>query len=251
MEHTFAICAYKESEYLQECIESLLEQTEKSHIFIATHTDNAFLRQMAERYDLPVFVNEGESGITQDWNFALSKVTTPYATIAHQDDVYEPTYTQEVMKRMRAARHPLLCFTDYFEIRNGALFDKAGLRNTMLVSSAVTLAAAAGLAFSYAGAGSATYIVSALLVGAGYGAIPVIASGFVRERFGGKNYARNLGLVNLSAALASFFGMAVVALSSPDGTSTNMPVWIAISIVAALALACAIAFKFVYRKPSE
>ena len=133
----------------------------------------------------------------------------------------------------------------------GALFDKAGLRNTMLVSSAVTLAAAAGLAFSYAGAGSATYIVSALLVGAGYGAIPVIASGFVRERFGGKNYARNLGLVNLSAALASFFGMAVVALSSPDGTSTNMPVWIAISIVAALALACAIAFKFVYRKPSE
>ena len=120
MEHTFAICAYKESEYLQECIESLLEQTEKSHIFIATHTDNAFLRQMAERYDLPVFVNEGESGITQDWNFALSKVTTPYATIAHQDDVYEPTYTQEVMKRMRAARHPLLCFTDYFEIRNGA-----------------------------------------------------------------------------------------------------------------------------------
>ncbi|MCR4798519.1 MAG: glycosyltransferase [Lachnospiraceae bacterium] len=119
MEHTFAICAYKESEYLQECIESLLAQSVRSNIFIATHTDNRFIRQMAERYDLKVYINEGETGITQDWNFALSKVETPYATIAHQDDVYEPTYTEEVLDRMHAARHPLLCFTDYFEIREG------------------------------------------------------------------------------------------------------------------------------------
>lgn len=133
----------------------------------------------------------------------------------------------------------------------GTLFDKLGLRKTMIASSAVTLVAAAGLAFSYASSASAVYIVSALLVGLGYGAIPVIASGFVRERFGGKNYARNLGLVNLSAALASFLGIGIVALSSPDGASTNLPVWVAFTVIAALALACCIAFYIVYRKPAQ
>ena len=133
----------------------------------------------------------------------------------------------------------------------GNLFDKIGLRNTILVSTVVTLIASAGLAASYAGAGGAIYIVSALLVGLGYGAIPVIASGFMRQRFGGKNYARNLGLVNLSAAVSSFFAIGVVALSSPDGTSTNLPVWIAFTVIAALALICAIAFKILYRKPSQ
>lgn len=133
----------------------------------------------------------------------------------------------------------------------GNLFDKLGLRKTILVATGVTLIASAGLALAYSGAGGAIYIVSALLVGMGYGAIPVIASGFVRQRFGGKNYARNLGLVNLSAAISSFFGMAAVALSSPDGTSTNLSVWIAFTVIAALALVCAIAFKILYRKPSQ
>ena len=133
----------------------------------------------------------------------------------------------------------------------GNLFDKLGLRRTILVATVVTLAASAGLVMAYSGAGGAVYIVSALFVGMGYGAIPVIASGFVRQRFGGKNYARNLGLTNLSAAISSFFGMAVVAFVSPDGTSTNAAVWIAFTVIAALALVCAIAFKILYRKPSQ
>ena len=41
--HTFAICAYKESPYLEECITSLMEQTVKSEIFIATSTPNKLL----------------------------------------------------------------------------------------------------------------------------------------------------------------------------------------------------------------
>ena len=34
--HTFAICAYKESQYLEECIKSLQNQTVKSNIIMAT-----------------------------------------------------------------------------------------------------------------------------------------------------------------------------------------------------------------------
>ena len=131
----------------------------------------------------------------------------------------------------------------------GNLFDRLGLGKTIFASSIVTLVATVGLAFSYSASIGPVYIVSALLVGLGYGAIPVIASGFMRERFGGKNYARNLGMVNLSAAVASFFGIGMVALVSPDGTSTNMIVWIAFTVVAILTMACCIAFNIVYRKP--
>lgn len=46
--HTFAICAYKESPFLEECIQSLLGQTIPSTIIIVTSTDNAYIQNMAE-----------------------------------------------------------------------------------------------------------------------------------------------------------------------------------------------------------
>ena len=117
--HTFVICAYKESVYLEECIESLLAQTVKSKIIMVTSTPSLFLDAMSRKYDIELFVNEGESGITQDWNFGLSHVSTKLATIAHQDDVYEPTYVEEFVKAIRHTKRPIIAFSDYGEIRNG------------------------------------------------------------------------------------------------------------------------------------
>ncbi|MBQ9609284.1 MAG: glycosyltransferase [Lachnospiraceae bacterium] len=125
MLHTFAICAYKESEFLEECIKSLLAQTVRSRIFIATSTPNDYIDKLAKKYNLKVYVNSGQGGITQDWNFALSKVRTRFATIAHQDDLYEPKYTEKIMKRLRTSKKPLVAFTDYYEIRNGIRYDKS------------------------------------------------------------------------------------------------------------------------------
>ena len=119
--HTFAICAYKESPYLEECITSLMEQTVKSEIFIATSTPNKYIDNIAAKYNLKVYVNEGESGITQDWNFAYSKVQTDYVTIAHQDDKYAPEYVENLLAYTAKAKKPLLFFTDYAEIRNGKI----------------------------------------------------------------------------------------------------------------------------------
>lgn len=82
--HTFAICAYKESPYLEECIQSLMNQTVKSDILIATATPSKYIDDIAAKYNLKVYVNHGEHGITQDWNFAYSKAETDYVTIAHQ-----------------------------------------------------------------------------------------------------------------------------------------------------------------------
>ena len=56
--HTFAICAYKESEYLEECIKSVLNQSYKSNVVIATTTDNKYIRNLAKKYSLEVILGK-------------------------------------------------------------------------------------------------------------------------------------------------------------------------------------------------
>ncbi len=118
--HTFVLCAYRESPYLEDCVRSLLAQTVSSQIIICTATPNDTIASVAEKYRLPLCVREGTPAITDDWNFAMSQVQTPYATIAHQDDIYEPTYLEKVLQKAQGAENPILVFTDYYEIRNGA-----------------------------------------------------------------------------------------------------------------------------------
>jgi len=118
-DHTYVLCAYKESAFLEECIKSLLSQTVKSNILIATSTPNEHISAMAEKYDIPVYINEGEKGIGGDWNFAYSKAETPLITIAHQDDIYEPTYTEEMISFINKAKDPIIYFSGYGELRNG------------------------------------------------------------------------------------------------------------------------------------
>ncbi|MBR2289478.1 MAG: glycosyltransferase family 2 protein [Clostridia bacterium] len=117
--HTFAICAYKESQYLEECIGSLLSQTVKSNILIATSTPNEYIENLARKYDLPFFVNNGEKGIGQDWNFAVSCAKTKYVTVAHQDDIYKPNYLEEIVGKIEKGKEFVIAFSDYREIKNG------------------------------------------------------------------------------------------------------------------------------------
>ena len=53
-QHTFVICAYQESEYLEECIRSLKNQTVRSKILLATSTPNPMIEGLAEKYHIPV-----------------------------------------------------------------------------------------------------------------------------------------------------------------------------------------------------
>lgn len=117
--HTFAICAYKESQYLEECINSLLNQTVKSNIIIATSTPNEHIKSLASKYNLKLFVNNGEHGIGQDWNFAVSSTNTDYVTVAHQDDIYKPTYLEEITDKLEENKDFVIAFSDYREIKNG------------------------------------------------------------------------------------------------------------------------------------
>ena len=134
-DHTWVICAYKESPYLEECIRSLLAQTVTSPVIIATSTPNGHIAGLAKRYGLPLRVNDGPKGIAGDWNFAYSCAGTALVTIAHQDDCYEPDYLEACLKRLSAARRPLIYFTDYAEIRNGRKVN----RNKLLLIKRILL----------------------------------------------------------------------------------------------------------------
>ena len=125
--HTFVICAYKESPYLEESILSLKNQTVKSNIIMATSTPNEWIQSLAEKYEIPLYINTGDSGIAQDWNFAYRQAKTDYVTIAHQDDTYEPDYLKMVMKGLKKAKDPIIAFTDYGELRDGQKVRKSTL----------------------------------------------------------------------------------------------------------------------------
>ena len=107
-DHTCGICAYGESPYLEACIRSLREQTVPTRILMATSTPTALLRAAAERWRIPLFIREGESGLAADWNFALRCAETSLVTLAHQDDVYADTYTEKMLAAMNRAQRPIL-----------------------------------------------------------------------------------------------------------------------------------------------
>ncbi len=121
-DHTFAICAYGNSPYLRECIESVINQDIQTNILIATSTPNDDLVSIADEYNIKIFVNkaaEYSSNIAIDWNFAYACATTRLVTITHQDDIYYPQYSKSIISELNRAEHPLIAFTDYAERRDG------------------------------------------------------------------------------------------------------------------------------------
>ncbi len=122
--HTFVICAYKESCYLEECIKSLENQTIKSQIIMVTSTPNEYIEKMAQKYNIELFVNKGESGIGPDWNFGVSCTKTDLVTIAHQDDIYNKNYLAEIIKGYEKDNNCSIIFGNYREIKNEEIIEK-------------------------------------------------------------------------------------------------------------------------------
>lgn len=117
--HTFVVTAYKKSQYLEECIKSLLNQTVKSNIIISTSTPNDYINHLSKKYNIPLYINDGEKGIGQDWNYGINKANTDYVTVAHQDDIYKPKYLEEIVVKLEKGIDFVIAFTDYRELKNG------------------------------------------------------------------------------------------------------------------------------------
>ncbi|MBQ9610735.1 MAG: glycosyltransferase family 2 protein [Lachnospiraceae bacterium] len=117
-EHTFSVCAYGKSLYLEQCIKSLLRQNLKSNVIICTSTPNEHIKHLSEKYNIKLYVREGKSDIKDDWNFAYNMAKTRYVTIAHQDDVYNKRYTEELNKMIKKDKNFLIYYCGYRPIKN-------------------------------------------------------------------------------------------------------------------------------------
>lgn len=134
--HTFVITAYKESPYLEACIKSLLSQSVQSKVCIATSTDNAHIRDVAQKYGVELFVNDASTGIADDWNFAYSRAGTELVTLAHQDDIYDKYYVEKMLECVNKSKNPIIFFANYNEIRNGRILTNGKMlwvKRTMLM----------------------------------------------------------------------------------------------------------------------
>lgn len=117
--HTFVIIAYKESPYIEECIQSLLNQTIKSQIHITTSTPSEYLRAIAKKYKLPLHINNVSAGIASDWMYAYDSTATRFVTLAHQDDLYDNRYAEKCLAAAAKKENNLITFTGYKELFNG------------------------------------------------------------------------------------------------------------------------------------
>ncbi len=118
-DHMFVLCAYKENPHLENSIKSLLGQTVKTKIAVSTSTPNDYIKNICDKYNLPLFINNGKAGIGYDWNYAYNQANTKLVTIAHQDDIYEPEYIRNILHYANKREDAIIIYTDYCELRNG------------------------------------------------------------------------------------------------------------------------------------
>ena len=126
--HSFVICAYKESTYLEECVKSLLTQSVKSEVIISTSTPNDYIKSIADKYKLTMVVNDKEKGHANDFRYAFNYAKTKYVTLCHQDDIYLKDFAKIVIAKMDKVKRPIISFTNYCEYRNGKI-----VKNNMLL----------------------------------------------------------------------------------------------------------------------
>ncbi len=75
---------------------------------------------MDPKYKIPVIVSKQAPGIASDWNFALESCETQYCTLAHQDDIYFPEYTEKMLKAIKKLPQNFIAFCDYKELKDNS-----------------------------------------------------------------------------------------------------------------------------------
>jgi hypothetical protein len=117
-DHTFVVPTFGDSPYLADCLASLRKQWLSSGIIITTSTPSDFVTAVARDVGVELIVNPNRKGIAADWNFALGVADRRYATLAHQDDTYEPDFLAQTLTAFAAESSGVLCFTGYQEIND-------------------------------------------------------------------------------------------------------------------------------------
>ena len=120
---TFAVCAYRDSPYLEAALESAVHQSIPVEIVVATSTPSPYIAGLAAKYHAGYRVNPRRGGgIAEDWRFALSCAKTRYAAIMHQDDIYFPDYASQVVRAAERFPDTGIVFTDYGDLLSDGKF---------------------------------------------------------------------------------------------------------------------------------
>ena len=115
--HTFAVCAYGDSPYLEACLRSLSVQTVPSRVILCTSTPSPFLEGLAGKYGILYYVRRGKSNIREDWLFAYRKAEGRLVTIAHQDDIYRRNYVEELLRAYGRYPDMTVFVSDYVTLK--------------------------------------------------------------------------------------------------------------------------------------
>jgi glycosyltransferase involved in cell wall biosynthesis len=93
---TIAVPIYNGARFLAEAIQSLLAQSERRFRLIcvddASTDDSVRIASSFPDDRMIVIAADTHVSLAENWNRALDAVDTPYFVVAHQDDIYEPTY---------------------------------------------------------------------------------------------------------------------------------------------------------------
>lgn len=114
--HSFMVPAHGHSPHLVECLASLRRQTLQSQVVITTAKPFEGLADIALAYGARLSLNSNGGGIGRDWNFALSQASTPWVTLAHQDDIYLPEFTESILATVAKQPNARLLLTGYGEL---------------------------------------------------------------------------------------------------------------------------------------
>lgn len=125
-EHAFVVAAYRNSPYLEACLDSLASQTVPSPIVVSTSTPHVGLPDLAARHGASLHIHTPNRGIGADWNSALGATKAQLITIVHQDDVYEPQFTAAVLAGHRLHPRAGFSFVDADEITPDGRTRKCG-----------------------------------------------------------------------------------------------------------------------------
>lgn len=121
-DHSFVVMAHGDSPFLDGCLASLRGQSLPARIVVTTSTPSDFIAAAAAREGAEVKVNRGAGGMAADWNFALAATGARYVTLAHQDDVYYPTFLERSLALLAGHPDAVMCFTGYQEIDDEGAF---------------------------------------------------------------------------------------------------------------------------------
>lgn len=120
----------------------------------------------------------------------------------------------------------------------GVIFDKMGLRFSMILVAAVSFVSCMMLALAFRFDLGALYVLGCLVLVTSYGSVAPLATGFARERYGAKRFPHHLAIVNTDIAGGSAFQQAVTSACA----GASPAIYAAMSVFGAVALATSVVF---------